>query len=160
MKYDQNYMLTHDIDWFCIINGVYVHVASAGGILPEEMNDRDELRQLQHNVSVAQYIFSEDEIEYNENFLDARFVEAKDRAEYIKSFTDMARKGFVSLDRTNWLDPNDNTYHIVCRPSQNIQRAIHMEFNFPQTYQIENNNLAQGVSVEGINLLGMLHENE
>ena len=31
MKYSESYLTNHDIDWFGIVNGVYIHVASAGG---------------------------------------------------------------------------------------------------------------------------------
>ena len=124
MKYNTNYMLTHDIDWFCIINGLYVHVASAGGIIPEAMRDRDELRQLQHNVSNAPYLFSENEIVYNERFLNSHFIEGKAREDYVHSFRDMARKGFVSMDRTDWINPESNDYHVVCCPNRNLRPII------------------------------------
>lgn len=143
--YDKNYMLTHDIDWFCIINGVYVHVASAGGDLPERMRDREELRQLQYNVNRAEYIFNENEIEYNEQFLSARFQNYEGRSDYIKTFTEMARKGFVSLDRTNWNNPDDNTYHIVCRPPRKNQDNIQLDINGLQKYQINKNDCKQNV---------------
>lgn len=32
----------------------------------------------------------------------------------------MARKGFISLDRTNLMDLNDQTYHVVCYPKNPI----------------------------------------
>ena len=95
MKYDINYMITHDIDWFCVINGLYVHVASAGGMLPENMRDRDELRLLQHNVSKAQFLFSENEIVYNEGFLNSHFPDGKAREDYVRSVLDMGRKRVV-----------------------------------------------------------------
>lgn len=120
MKYDLNYMLTHDIDWFCVVNGSYVHVASAGGILPEEMRDRDELRRLQYEVSQAQDLFNDDEIEYNEKFLSNRFGNGKGREDYVRTFRDMAKKGFISMDRTNVSDPESNIYHVVCCPNRNL----------------------------------------
>lgn len=110
-------MLTRDIDWFCIVNGVYVHLASAGGILPLSFRDREALRTLQHNVAVAPYLFTEEEVVDNKEFLDQRFADnPKGRESYVVTFRDMARKGFVSMDRTNLLDPYDNHYHIVSRP--------------------------------------------
>ena len=50
MDYNENYMQTHDIDWFCIVNGVYIHLASAGGILPKGFRNRESLRTLQYHV--------------------------------------------------------------------------------------------------------------
>ena len=46
MKYSDDYMYAKDIDWFCVINDNYIHAASAGGILPEPINDREKLRKL------------------------------------------------------------------------------------------------------------------
>ena len=117
MDYSVDYMLTHDIDWFCIVNGIFVHLASAGGILPPSFRDRDALRQLQHNVAVAPYLFEEEDVVDNEEFLNQRFADnPKGRTSYVVSFRDMARKGFVSMDRTSLTEPRDNHYHIVCRP--------------------------------------------
>lgn len=118
-------MLTRDIDWFCIVNGIYVHLASAGGILPSSFRDRDMLRTLQHNVAVAPYLFKEDDIVENEDFLNQRFADnPKGKASYVVTFRDMARKGFVSMDRTNLLDPSDNHYHIVCMPRNLDERTL------------------------------------
>ena len=129
MDYSVDYMLTHDIDWFCIVNGLYVHLASAGGILPLSFRDRDALRTLQHNVAVAHYLYADVDVVDNEDFLNQRFADnPKGRASYVVSFRDMARKGFVSMDRTNLLDPYDNHYHIVSRPrSWNEQRIENIE---------------------------------
>ena len=124
MKYNTNYLRTHDIDWFCIINGLYVHVASAGGIIPEALRDREELRQLQHIVSNAPFLFSENEIVYNERFLNSRFHDGESREDYVRSFRDMARKGFVSMDRTDWINPQSNDYHVVCCPNRNLKPII------------------------------------
>lgn len=42
--YTESEIHTRDIDWFCAINGVYVHVASAGGDIPNFINDYGVLR--------------------------------------------------------------------------------------------------------------------
>ena len=60
-----------------------------------------------------------------------------------------AYKGFVSLDRTNLEDPNDNTYHIVCMPNKNI--ALPDAFNLC-TYKSNNPNLLNYVG-QNISLL-------
>lgn len=153
MIYDLNYMLNHDIDWFCIINGVYVHVASAGGIIPESMRDRDELRKLQHNVSVAPDIFADEDIEYNEQFLNNHFPEAKERADYVRSFREMARKGFVSMDRTNWTNPDSNIYHVVCRPKRNVVPINQNDEHILIPYQIQKDNLELGIDTNDIKLI-------
>lgn len=124
-------MLTHDIDWFCVVNGIYVHLASGGGILPLSFRNRDMLRILQHNVAVAPYLFAEEDIVDNEAFLNQRFADnPKGRESYVVSFRDMARKGFVSMDRTNLIEPFDNHYHIVSRPRKLDERAL-LELEIP-----------------------------
>ena len=118
-------MLTRDIDWFCIVNGIYVHLASAGGILPMSFRNRDTLRTLQHNVAMAPYLFEEEDVVDNEAFLNQRFADnRKGRESYVVSFREMARKGFVSMDRTNLTDPYDNRYHIVCMPRNMDERSL------------------------------------
>lgn len=120
MEYPEDYIAAKDIDWFCVINGYYVHVASAGGVLPEVINDRDKLRTLQHNVFMAPDIFTDDDIEVNTQFLNTRFGNKPNSQvqidNYLASFKAMARKGFISFDRTNLSDTKDNTYHVVCKP--------------------------------------------
>lgn len=122
MKYSDTYIVNHDIDWFCVVNGVYIHVASAGGIIPDVVNDVRRLRTIQHLVALLPYICDEDGIEYNEqaitNMVDLNDAEA--RAQYIESFKEMACKGFVSIDKTNIEDGADNHYHIVCRPNNHV----------------------------------------
>lgn len=118
-------MLTRDIDWFCIVNGIYVHLASVGGILPMSFRNRDTLRTLQHNVAMAPYLFEEEDVVENEEFLNQRFADnPKGRESYVVSFREMARKGFVSMDRTNLTDPYDNRYHIVCMPRNLDERSL------------------------------------
>lgn len=125
MKYTEDYLRSRDIDWFCVIDGIYVHIASAGGLLPEGINDRERLCGNQRIVYGLADIFTEEEIEVNRTFLSARFgnQDGGNQATeyYLESFLSMARKGFVSLDRTNLADLDDNTYHVVCKPRHSRQ---------------------------------------
>lgn len=121
MKLTDEYLLSNDIDWFFSINDVYIHVASAGGIIPEQINNKKKLRNIQRKVFNLPYIFNKEEIIFNETFLRSRFSNITDesqRSNYIRSFVNMAMKGFVSMDRTNLTDLDDNRYHIVCIPKQ------------------------------------------
>ena len=159
MKYDINYMITHDIDWYCVINGLNVHVASAGGMLPENMRDRDELRLLQHNVSKAQFLFSENEIVYNEGFLNSHFPDGKAREDYVRSFRDMARKGFVSMDRTNWTNPESNVYHVVCLPNRNLKPVSPEDGEIKSPTLIQDEALNIDAETEGVKLLDLFYNN-
>lgn len=121
MKFTDEYLLSNDIDWFFSINDVYIHVASAGGIIPEQINDKEKLRSIQRKVFNLPYIFNKEEIIFNEIFLNSRFgnqIYEQQRTYYLRSFTDMAMKGFISMDRTNLSDLDDNRYHIVCMPKR------------------------------------------
>ncbi len=153
MKYNTNYMLTHDIDWFCIINGLYVHVASAGGIIPEAMRDRDELRLLQYNVCNAPDIFREEDIVYNKSFLNSHFPEGEAREDYVRSFRDMARKGFVSMDRTDWINPESDVYHVVCCPNRSLETAKPEGFEIKESCKIQIEGLELNTETKGIKLL-------
>ena len=107
MTYSDDYLYSKDIDWFCIIGDVFCHVASAGGLIPIIINDREKLRSLQKRVFDSDFIFDEEEIVVNEDFLDQHFGDDKEaRIAYMLSFMSMARKGFVSFDRTNVMDLN------------------------------------------------------
>lgn len=118
MRYPNSYLFSHDIDWFWLVNGVYVHVASAGGLIPDEINDIDELRRVQHQVEMLPDIYSDEDLQFNNEVIESLLNNnlAESREEYIKSFAAMARKGFVTFDRTNIGDLLDNQYHMVCKP--------------------------------------------
>lgn len=62
MKYDDAYIYSKDIDWFCIIGDVFCHVASAGGMIPDVINDREKLRDLQKRVFDSDFIFQEEDL--------------------------------------------------------------------------------------------------
>lgn len=142
MKYDDAYIYSKDIDWFCIIGDVFCHVASAGGMIPAVINDREKLRGLQKRVFDSDFIFEEEDIIVNEPFLNQHFGNDEEaRAAYLHSFMSMARKGFVSFDRTNVMDLNDQTYHIVCYPKNPIRLQ-----GFDDLCKIQGNVLQQELS--------------
>lgn len=118
MKYDESYLLTHDIDWFCIINEIPVHVASAGGIIPDVFNIRESLMDMQHKVSKLVDINTDDEIQINTVFLEKHLMGKGRIEDYILSFKEFAKKGFLSIDRTYPQDPDSQEYHLVCKPTR------------------------------------------
>ena len=131
MKFDEAYLYSRDIDWFCIIGGVFCHVASAGGLLPDVVNDREKLRDIQKRVFDMDYAIGNEEIGFNNEFLYQRFGnDIESREAYLSSFIQMSRKGFVSLDRTNVMDITDQTYHVVCYPRRIIELNL---LDLPQT---------------------------
>lgn len=142
MKYDEAYIHSKDIDWFCIIGGVFCHIASAGGLLPDIVNDREKLRDLQKRVFESDYIFEEEEIVVNRAFLNQQFgYNQEAQSDYLASFVSMARKGFISFDRTNVMDLSDQIYHIVCYP----QNPLVLQ-NFQDLCKVEGDVLHNGLS--------------
>lgn len=121
MEYSESYMSSKDIDWFFKIGNQYVHVASAGGKLPDIVNDREKLRQVQHEVYNLPYIFSSEEICLNQGFIIQLLSSQPDNGprlydRYIESFMNFARKGFISCDRTEIENETSDIYHVVCAP--------------------------------------------
>lgn len=117
MEYDKNYIQTRDIDWFFRFGDKPIHVASAGGKLPDTINDRETLRRNQYAVSKLPYINTDTEITINRDMI-TKICSNADCSEedYYSSFFDMAKKGFISIDKTNIEDPDDTKYHVVCMP--------------------------------------------
>ena len=124
-EYSLDYLEAKDIDWFFRINDIYIHVASAGGKLPDFINNRERLRQIQKQVQSIIESISKEALEYNDGFLNGYLERMNElmpnenmdwRHEYLMSFEGFARRGFISIDRTNIEDSNDSLYHVVCRP--------------------------------------------
>lgn len=150
MKYSESYISSHDIDWFCMVNGVYLHIASAGGWIPDQINEKEKLRIIQHQVELLENI-PDDEIEYNdeaiervvndtfrlERTIERRIARTREeiREQYLASFIAMARKGFASFDKTDIENLEDGHYHLVCKPRNMTRKPEGLD----ETYlEIEN----------------------
>ena len=156
MQYSDSYQYSHDIDWFIRINHRFVHVASAGGKLPIMINDRDKLRITQSQVFDLPFLFPTEEIIINTVYLNQLlFVNVEPNQgileTYLSSFINFARKGFISMDRTNINDPLDPLYHVVCSPPM---QAVDLKLDFIQ--DIENDNIILNEGASGIPLLNIL----
>lgn len=122
MPYSIPYLLTHDIDWFIIINGVLVHAASAGGLIPDSINV--DLWKSAYYVASLPANNKLDEINtISESFLSNMLgIQSKEGiSDYLLTFKCMAQKGIYSFDRTYVSDFEDNRYHLVAWP-KNISR--------------------------------------
>lgn len=131
MKLRKEYITTRDIDWFCRINNIWIHAASASGELPNKVNNNKSLPRIQHLVSQLPDIFDIEQLLFNESFLYSRFNNSENRQEqesnYLDSFISMAKKGFSSFDRTNLGNIFDNKYHFVVRPKNEFILQINFE---------------------------------
>ncbi len=132
MPHSDAYISTHDIDWFVIINGKLIHVASAGGRIPELIKE-DLLKPL---IFVANLPILKDIQEINT--VDSGFLSNKLRISgqeevdaYLQTFKFMAQKGLYSFDRTNVSNNEDNSYHLVAWPSNDAGRAFEVGQDCP-----------------------------
>lgn len=117
-RYRKDYQITHDIDWFFIYKGKVYHAASNGGLLPDAVY-RENNRKLQEEIEKMEATY---EIKWSPNLSEFYDVGEED----LGSFEEYAKKGFVSLDRTETEDgdtENENSgklqYHVVAFPEEN-----------------------------------------
>lgn len=116
-KHSEEYYANSDIDWFCELNGVNIHVASLGHKIPEAVEKT--LPQVYGVVSGIEMAPCEgrDGIWYNEELM-RRVVgleRDEDIARYLYTFVVMARKGFYSFAPLT-SDPTDEGYYLMAKP--------------------------------------------
>lgn len=116
------YYLTSDIDWFCCINGINVHVASMGRKVPIAIETNlDVIYEQVSRIPMA---------DLNEYFWFNRIIpeqwlminETVEVARYLCSFSVMARKGFYSFAPIT-LDPTDEDYYLMAKPDPAFSRV-------------------------------------
>lgn len=113
-RYREDYMLTHDIDYFFRVDRMVFHIASNGGLLPGFI-DR------QYNYLAQTYIYRLPSI-FDTYLADSEMLRVifnnreLDCEKYCRSFKLIASKGIVSMDRINALNPSDNSLIIVASP--------------------------------------------
>lgn len=169
MKLSKNYIQSKDIDWFCCIDDIYIHVASAGGELPDIVNDYNKLRGIQEAASKLPDIYKDEEIEINDTFIrselekNIRQLREKDIyygnydinkgvEDYTSTFKIMARKGFTSYDRTHISELEDNHYHWVARPRKVSSCP---QINIPM---VRTNNSHLQNNVDELDLINLLRD--
>ena len=124
-KHSEDYYANSDIDWFCELNGVNIHVASLGHKIPEAVEKT--LPQVYEVVSEIEMAPWEgrDGIWYNEELV-RRVVgleRDEDIARYLYTFVVMARKGFYSFAPLT-SDPTDEGYYLMAKPANYEHKAI------------------------------------
>lgn len=133
---EQKYL---DVDWYCVINDVPVHIASMGGKIPEAFCERNDLRLIQDKIVSlpdicdveidGQYVQSVVSNGYQyiqrlgmEDFIKQSFSEftsftygdnrSIEERFYTFSFIQKAKKGFYSFARID----ETPTYKMIARP--------------------------------------------
>lgn len=123
-KYNQMYVETHDIDWFCRIGNTAIHCASNGGALPDKVDNKERNRKIQEEVAgMPNVVNSQEEVVINRAYVETRLGNREAFDSYTSSFVAMAMKGFVSFDRLIDDDAPD-TYVWIARPSQPVNMDI------------------------------------
>lgn len=143
--YNHDYLATHDLDCFFVINGNRTHIATNGGIVHPKIGTVEELRAMQTQVAnmevthdfflnrgflslleVSDFPSQEDLMRVD---LDDRRLFERDLFEgteyadlpfhqklYCSSFVEMARKGFWSFDRVGTMPDGTDTYMLIAWP--------------------------------------------
>ena len=141
---------SRDLDIFLSDRSKLIHIASAGGSLPKTVLDSDvyndniltSLSQIDSNLSF--------EVDINPNLVEILDLNENEIENYIKSFVEMASKGFYSYDKTRICNFEDQTFHLVAKPSSPTNPNILFEnyelnenliisiLSFPNDYQLFN----------------------
>lgn len=137
MKRSKEWLRTRDIDWAVKIGDHYIHVSSAGGDLPDIVEEN--LFRIWRGLKKTHVLFSSDQIEFNEDYLSRRFPIQENNKEiqfqrewYIHSFRAMAMRGFYSFDRDITSPIDDSKYYLVAYPkTAGLQRTLY----FPEINQ-------------------------
>ena len=112
----------YDLDWFFKVGDKYIHVASAGGEVPEAIKGRfAQFHEILQAISEIPSEFSPiiDEPKLLEH-LHLREGENPEGYEaFVLFFKGMAMKGFYSFDKQHITDQEDNHYILVAEPGLN-----------------------------------------
>ena len=145
--YNHDYLVTHDLDCFFVINRNRTHIATNGGIVHPKIGTVEEIRAMQLQVANmeaspkfvlnTEYLSSLSEEDFprqevmeeiigkreNSAFNNSIFAESgyEDIPYHWKlysySFAEMARKGFWSFDRVGIMPNGADAYMLVAWPS-------------------------------------------
>lgn len=124
--------MTRDIDWFIIdIKNKPIHVASAGGRLPNYILDNDRLnKNILKSLRKSEKEDFPFEINPNLNQI-LEFESERMRFLYLRDFIFMASKGFYSYDKTILGNFENPMYHLVAWPTNSIILDIEMYSTIP-----------------------------
>ena len=154
--YNHDYLVTHDLDCFFVLNGNRTHIASNGGIVHPKIGTVEEIRAMQSQVakmeSTQRFVLN---TEYLSSLSEQDFPRQEEIDElmngnespvydysvfedsgysnipyhwklYCYSFAEMARKGFWSFDRVGIMPNGSDAYMLVAWPTE-IQRSNGVE---------------------------------
>lgn len=111
-----------DLDIFFKDESKMIHLASAGGLLPERLLNSDSYNK--NILDIISNFNSEFEFEVNPNLTEILGISQDGLENYIISFIEMAKRGFYSYDKSKLGDFEDLTFHLVARPKSPLKPNI------------------------------------
>lgn len=125
VRHSPDWYANSDVDWFCRINGINVHVASMGRQLPEGIPESlPRLYEQVSEIEMAEW-HGTDGVWYNEELLRTwlGMEEPQRMARYLYTFVVMARKGFYSFAPIT-PDVTDGDYYLMAKPRNYEDRVL------------------------------------
>lgn len=133
MRIENNVLRLSDIDCFFRIDKMPIFIATNGGLLPEILNNEEDLTNNMDWVSSLLDINKgEQSININWEYVHKRLAEQDlaARKSYLYSFRRMARKGFYAYDR-DLQAQNRESYKLVAWPTKKLPSDIFVEKLIP-----------------------------
>ena len=186
---NSKYSRTHDIDWFYIVSGLPIHVASAGGNLPGGIKDLRSLREWQSQidsrvgkfqVGINRDYINQNIIQKDYEYLDTYFYQDVDyefddylntlnltfkEKLYCNTFVAMARRGLYSFDRVINKGCMD-LYFLVAWPliyKKTLKNRLYKEFTeigLPETEDKRFTSLQSLLNLGEFRLVELINSND
>lgn len=122
MAYSEIELQTRDIDIFFKEKNKMIHLATAGGLIPQVLINNDIANE--NYASNVRNLPEQFQIEINPNLVQLLSLEPDTLNDYLLEFTLMAKRGFYSYDKTNLGQFNDPTFHLVAKPKEHNKESI------------------------------------
>lgn len=124
MAYTIEQQFSRDIDWYFLDgNKTPIHVAGGGGQMPVLISENDELNNELHFEVLS--LPEEYEVVINPILNQIILFENElARALYIEDFVGMARRYFVSIDKSILGDFENSLYHVVGYPIELVKSDV------------------------------------
>lgn len=107
---------TRDLDIFFKDNFKLVHIATAGGQIPNQLAEND--RQNEEFASEVSTLYQGFDVEVNPNLGVFENIPKDGLERYLRDFVLMASRGFYSYDKTKLGHFGDQFFHLVARPKE------------------------------------------
>ena len=143
--YEDDFQLTHDIDWFAEAGGVMIHAASNVAIIPDGADNSDIVNKVAGYISSFQSDKEKYDVDINEGYVRYRYLQSLRIADnmpgqsyelfrfyYIRSFWSMAQFGFYSFDRHIDIDKDEDDgifspkYVLIAKPKSHIEVSLNL----------------------------------